>query len=499
MIELVATRHLHWKNIRPNDPSLKPIGKWLPANRGCYYDFQVWLRDAAYSKHSVMVYSVGARLVFGLLDKAYWLIDLDADLTQVRNYVAQQFASAGTREMYLRGISKLEVFMRVRTHRHKPSRELNWSYYLDSCPTWLGAAVKAYLAHRRRSWRAEEVYRNSLNFLSHLTRSLRAMAGGAGWHTLAELTPTVWFAYVDARLAAGIQPITLNGELVELQAFVQFFAEEGRPIAARFLEVEPLKTEARLPRDIRHEQVQLLLQEIDNDCSSIHAGVRRMGLTDLAWFLLMLHSGLRTAEVRRLTIESLDLERKTVRIEQSKGLKDRMVYLSSATISALDAFMQVRGPAGTETNYVFLFRHERLSPSYISERLGTYGERCGVKAAPHQLRHTCATLLLNAGAPILTVQAILGHKHVDTTLGYARLYDSTVATDYYRAMSNVEQHLAVHDGLLTPAPNACELLALVDTLRNGTLSESQRETVQALRTGIDGLLASSFIAGHVAL
>jgi site-specific recombinase XerD len=37
---------------------------------------------------------------------------------------------------------------------------------------------------------------------------------------------------------------------------------------------------------------------------------------------------------------------------------------------------------------------------------------------PHQLRHSCATLLLNAGAPILTVQAILGHKHVDRTLRY---------------------------------------------------------------------------------
>jgi site-specific recombinase XerD len=50
----------------------------------------------------------------------------------------------------------------------------------------------------------------------------------------------------------------------------------------------------------------------------------------------------------------------------------------------------------------------------------------------------CATLLLNARASVLTVQALLGHKHVDTTLRYARLYDSTVATDYERAMSRIE-------------------------------------------------------------
>jgi hypothetical protein len=42
-------------------------------------------------------------------------------------------------------------------------------------------------------------------------------------------------------------------------------------------------------------------------------------------------------------------------------------------------------------------------------------------------------LLLNAGAPVLTVQTILGHKFIDTTLGYARLYDGTVAADYYEA------------------------------------------------------------------
>ena len=159
-----------------------------------------------------------------------------------------------------------------------------------------------------------------------------------------------------------------------------------------------------------------------------------------------------------------------------------------ATIDALNAYVKVRGPAGSETNCVFLYRHERLSPSYLSERLRTYGERCGVKATPHQLRHTCATLLLNAGAPILTVQTILGHRHVDTTLGYARLYDGTVATDYYRAMAQVEQRFAAQDGASVDPPSVNGLLALVDSLRNGTLSESQREAVQALRYGILSLL-----------
>ena len=417
MTEIIDTRQLHWTNIRPKDPDLKPIGQWLVMNRGCYADFQTWLREASYSKHSILLYSIGARLVFGLIDKVYWLIDLDADLTQVRAYAAEKIMNSATRETYLKGVTKLEAYLRLRLHRPTPSRQVNWAHYLAGCPTWLGEAVKTYLAHRQRSWRAEEIYRNSVNFLSQLTRSLREMVKNASWTNLADLTPRVWFTYVDERLAAKIKPVTLNSELSALQDFVRFFAEQDERICARFLDVEPLKMETRLPRDLALDKVQLLLKEINTDGVSTHAGIHRMGVMDKAWFLLMLHSGLRTGEVRRLTLEKLDFPQKKARIEQSKGLKDRVVYLSSATIDALNEYLKVRGPTGTETKYVFVFRHIQLSSSYISQRLCTYGERCGVYATPHQLRHTCATLLLNAGAPVLTVQTILGHKHVDTNLG----------------------------------------------------------------------------------
>ena len=146
----------------------------------------------------------------------------------------------------------------------------------------------------------------------------------------------------------------------------------------------------------------------------------------------MLHSGLRTGEVRCLTLADLDLAGRCTWIEQSKGLKDRVVCLSRAAVEALGAYLEVRGHMPTDS--VFTYRHQPLSPSYCCARLNTYGKHCGVRVTAHQLRHSCATLLLNAGAPILTVQAILGHKHIDTTLAYARLYDGTVAADCCRAI-----------------------------------------------------------------
>jgi hypothetical protein len=119
--------------------------------------------------------------------------------------------------------------------------------------------------------------------------------------------------------------------------------------------------------------------------------------------------------------------------------------------------------------------------------LETYGARCGVKASPHRLRHSCATLLLNAGAPVLSVQMILGHKQVDTTLNYARLYDGTVAADYYSAMNKVEQQLELPEDRMKEKPSIGQLIALTDSLRNGSLNPAQTDIVRALREGL-GLL-----------
>ena len=95
---------------------------------------------------------------------------------------------------------------------------------------------------------------------------------------------------------------------------------------------------------------------------------------------------------------------------------------------------------------------------------------------------------LNAGAPVLTVQALLGHKFVDTTLSYARLYDGTIAADYYRAMAQVEKQLDLQPGAEPPITPG-HLLAMVDALQAGTLNNVQREMVQALREAILNLAA----------
>jgi integrase len=209
---------------------------------------------------------------------------------------------------------------------------------------------------------------------------------------------------------------------------------------------------------------------------------------DRAWVLLMLHCGLRTGEVRRLRLCDLDLADQRIRIEQSKGLKDRVVPLSGPSVQALEAHLSLQGPIEGAA-HVFMYRGKPLSVSYCYSRLRTHGRRCGVEISPHRLRHSCATLLLNAGAPVAMVQAILGHRHIDTTLRYARLYDTTVAGDYLRAMSAVESRLDLGTQREEQSARCGDLLALVGSLQRGMLSNSQRETVHALHTGILAFVA----------
>jgi integrase len=308
------------------------------------------------------------------------------------------------------------------------------------------------------------------------------MAARAPLDSIKEVAPALWFDYMDDRLGAGRSSSTVNRHLQILQDFLRFLAEQERPVCQRMLRVRSIEEGAQLPRDVPQEHIQRLIEQIETDAASTDARIRRMGIMDRAWFSLMLYSGLRTGEVRRLRRDNLDLEGRRVRIVQAKGLKDRVVFVTRDTTDALHTYLQVRGVAMTD--HVFIYRHRPLTPTYCNMRMRTYGKRCDIRVTPHQLRHCCATFLLNAGAPILTVQAILGHKYVDTTLRYARLYDGTVAADYYRAMDQVEKNLTLQEDPDRPAPYIGRLLALVDSLQAGTLNDAQRETVYALRTGL---------------
>ncbi len=484
MTRSTGQRRFHFKSVRLSDPAVKRLADWYPPNVAFFKAFRTWLQQGGYHGSSLQTYGAAARTAFGLLDKPYWVIDPVVDLDRVRAHLETRPLAPVTRRQYGNGLDKLTQYLRLKCHRPAAVKEVNWPYYLNSLPEWLAEAVRAYVRHCLRTRRPEQHYRATLEIVSHLTMVLRWMAQHAALDQPARITPAVWDGYLSARLTAGRSPVTVNNELGRLQSFLLFLEDEAQPICQRLLRVEPITQAQRVPRDLPIEQLRALLGAIETVAASPHALCRQMGTMDRAWFLLMLHSGLRTGEVRRLRLGDIDWANRRVRIEQSKGLKDRLVYLSGPTVAALKAYLAVRGPADALPDTVFIHRHLPLTERYCQIRLRRYSKTCGVMATPHQLRHSCATLLLNAGAPIITVQLLLGHQHIDTTLSYARLYDGTVAADYFQAMLQVESRLALPEDKAAPPLGPAELLALVDAISAGALSETQVEAMRILRSGL---------------
>lgn len=442
-------RKYHHKHMIPNDPALKPYQDWPPENKEFLENFRTWLLDGGYSPSARNAYTVAARLALGLLDKPYQQIDPDSDLEQVCSHLRSRTLSPATCQHYDKGLVKLEEYLILqnqkptrkkfhppdRGYRTKTEQSINWEYYTNSLPDWLVDDVRAYVRHCRRNWRPERQRRAVHETVSHLTIILRWMTRHKKLDSIEAVTPELWNRFVETRRQRGISASTLNSDLHRIKSFLLFLEQEGRAICPRMKYVREMPGEPHISKDMPVEQIRSLLIEIKKEIQKPDSRVKRAGLMDRAWFLLMLYGGLRTCEVRFLRLQDIDWENRRLKIEQSKGFKERLIYLGEEVFKALKSYLGVRGQAaeGSEDR-VFLYRHKTLGAHYCQARLMTYGERCKVKVTPHQLRYTCASLMLNSGVPATTVQTILGHKHIDTTLSYARLYDVTAEDEYRQAV-----------------------------------------------------------------
>ena len=133
-------------------------------------------------------------------------------------------------------------------------------------------------------------------------------------------------------------------------------------------------------------------------------------------FMLMLRCGLRVEEVANLNLGVIDVKRRTILVEDGKGGKDRVVYLSHDALQSLAAYMRVR-PA-SRARRIFLvqkgpYKGQPISIRGIQWRMEYYARQAKLKVSCHHLRHTMATQLLNADADLCTIQDLLGHSQCE--------------------------------------------------------------------------------------
>jgi integrase/recombinase XerD len=146
--------------------------------------------------------------------------------------------------------------------------------------------------------------------------------------------------------------------------------------------------------------------------------------------------GLRAGEVVRLKVKYIDSAQKIIRIEQSKGRKDRNVMLSAETLDLLRQWWRVRPTrydAGIPIPERWLFPGTTvgnpMTPRQLSRLFQQAADAAGIKKGVtlHCLRHSFATQLLERGIDIRVIQALLGHDKLDTTARYTRVATGMIA------------------------------------------------------------------------
>lgn len=135
-----------------------------------------------------------------------------------------------------------------------------------------------------------------------------------------------------------------------------------------------------------------------------------------AIFLLLAYSGLRPKEICSVRVEHINFGNNQLRVEQGKGLRDRIVYLPG---KCMEAIMQHR--LQSPTDYLFYtYQEKQYSPQALRQLIKTLATRARIekRVYPYLLRHSLATNMVKRGASILQVKEHLGHAWIETTMLY---------------------------------------------------------------------------------
>ena len=245
--------------------------------------------------------------------------------------------------------------------------------------------------------------------------------------------------YIDFLLQHQLSAQTINGHLVVIRMFYELLKDEGEikvdnPVGKGLL----LRVAKPLPRHLRDVDIPRFFEVVTRS-------------RDQAIFMLMLRCGLRVEEVADLTLDAIDYQRNRILVKSGKGGKDRVVFISNDATDALAAYLRIR--FHTNEQKVFLVekgphKGKPISVRGIQKRIEYYSKKSGIAVSCHQLRHTMATQLLNADADLVTIQYLLGHTRIKTTMRYCHLSNMKAQRDYYRAVDRI-----IEKSKSTPAEN----------------------------------------------
>jgi integrase len=209
-----------------------------------------------------------------------------------------------------------------------------------------------------------------------------------------------------------------------------------------------------LPRYLPPDADRRLTRELERSPNRLRADA----------LLLMRATGLRIGELVDLELDCVHEvpgQGAWLKVPLGKLDTERMVPLDDETVAIVDRIVANRSPgcplhhprSGRLVEFLLTHQGRRISVYTLRDELAYVAKAAGLGViTPHQLRHTYATALVNAGVSLQVLMQLLGHSTAEMSLRYGRLFDATVRADYERALVLAKERL----GPVIPSTTAVE-------------------------------------------
>jgi site-specific recombinase XerD len=220
-----------------------------------------------------------------------------------------------------------------------------------------------------------------------------------------------------------LSPVSINDYIRVIKIFLNFLYKEEYISENISAKLKKYKIPKQYPYVLNDEQVYNLLKVCNKNTFE--------GFRNYVIILTFLDTGIRLSELINLTINDVNLIKRSLLIRSGKGDKDREVYMGKELTKAMAQYIKKRGFIPYEDKLFITKSGNSLSPRTIQKIFKKLAKKAHIEStrcSPHTLRHTFATNFIRNGGDVFTLQRILGHSDIETCMIYVHLSGKDIQT-----------------------------------------------------------------------
>lgn len=219
---------------------------------------------------------------------------------------------------------------------------------------------------------------------------------------------------------------SINRSISSIRTYYNYLIKNNYTNSNPFKIINGMKKEKKLPEYFKYNEYVELVNSIDINSN--------LGIRNKCIFEVLLCTGCRCNELVNIKLDDINLNEKEIKV-LGKGNKERIVYLGSYAIESIEKYLSIRNEilGKKDNNYLFI--------NHLGDKLTTRGIRDiidkillkssnNMKITPHTFRHSFATMLLNEGCDLKSVQELLGHVSLSTTSIYTHVSNEELKRVY---------------------------------------------------------------------